>query len=388
MPARSDNKSAEAGPYAVARVRTETTNPHTGNWLETDIYHPVLNGAIDPRGAPYPALVFARGFLAWPRLYAGNARHLASWGYLVAIPHFPDEHVEHRASDVGHVFSYLAGQNADGSSRFFQQIDARRFGLVGHSLGGLTTMMVAARDGRIKAAVALDPVRPPGVWWKGSWDYRAEGPGLTTPLAVIAAPAQRCNLFAGYRRMYAAAGSGHKAEYVLVNGSHCDYMDMPNSSHAAMQTCSAACGRAFSEERLRLVEEYTAAWFNYYLRGDTGGYGQIFGPGLSADVQAHRIVAKIATAPRDLRAKTAGSKVHLTWSAYDSPLVAGYHIYRAETEGQFGLLPLAAVGRVGMYEDASAVPGHICFYALASYDPAGQEHGRAFAGPVTIPFQD
>ena len=380
-------RPAEMGPYALARVLARTTNPGTGHRLRADIYYPGLDGALDPRGAPYPALVFAHGFLATPFMYSGNGRHLASWGYVVAIPDFPDEDVELRASDVGHLFSCLEALNADEDSRFFQQIDARRFGLVGHSLGGLTTMMVSARDVRVKAAVALDPVRPPGVWRKGSWDYRAEGPGLSAPLAVIAAPAQRCNLFANYRKMYAAAGSSHKAQYVLVNGSHCDYMDVPSSHHFAVETCSRLCGKAFSEERLRLVERYTTAWFNYYLKADTAGYDHIFGAGLSDDVQAERIVADIATAPGGLKAEAAGSGVHLTWSAYDILPVAGYHIYRAETEGQFGEQPLASGGRLGTYVDASAVPGHTYFYALASYDPAGQEHGRALAGPVTIPLR-
>jgi pimeloyl-ACP methyl ester carboxylesterase len=377
----------EAGPYAVACVRAKTINSRTGSRLEADLYYPSLDGAMDPQGAPYPALVFVRGFLARPFMYAGNGRHLASWGYVVAIPNLPDEDAEIRASDVEHMFSCLEALHADESSRFFQKIDVYRFGVVGHSLGGLTTMIVAARDARIKAAVALDPVNPPDVWWKGNWNHRAEGPGLSAPLAVIAAPAQRCNLFAGYRKMYGTAGSAHKAQYVLVNGSHCDYMDLP-ASHPYIQGCCAACGRAFSEERLHLVETYTAAWFSYYLKHDMEGYDQIFGPGLRADVRANRIVAQIATAPRDLKAEMAGSQVHLTWGVCDDPLVAGYHLYRAEAEGQFGAQPLASIGRLSAYVDASVVPGHTYFYALASHDPAGQEHGRALAGPVTIPLGD
>jgi dienelactone hydrolase len=380
---------AETGPYAVAQIRAKTINPDTGKRLKADIYYPSLDGGMDPQGTPYPALVFAHGFLAKSFMYAGNGRYLASRGYIVAIPDFPDEDTEQRASVAGHLFSRLEDLNADGDSRFFQQIDVARFGLVGHSLGGLTTLMVAARDVRVKAAVALDPVRPPHtphIWRKGSWDYQAEAPGLTAPLAVIAAPAQRCNLFAAYRKMFAAAGSGHKAQYVLVNGSHCDYMDVP-SSQFYVDTCSRLCGKAFSEERMRLVERYTAAWFNYYLKADTAGYDHIFGAGLSDDVQADRIVVDIATAPGDLKAEAAGSQVQLTWSVYDNPPVTGYHIYRAESEAQFGAQPLASVGCLGTYEDASAAPGHTYIYALASHDAAGQEHGRAFAGPLKIPLR-
>lgn len=138
---------------------------------------------------------------------------------------------------------------------------------------------------------------------------------------------------------------------------------------------------------MRLVERYTAAWFNYYLKADTAGYDHIFGAGLSDDVQANRIVADIATAPGDLKAQTAGSEVDLTWSVYNNLPVTGYHIYRAESEAELGAQPLASVGRQGTYRDASAVPGHTYFYALASHDVAGQEHDRAFAGPVDIPLR-
>nr|NIV29030.1 hypothetical protein [Anaerolineae bacterium] len=98
---------AETGPYAVARIRAKTVNQGNGHRLKADIHYPSLEGAMDSRGAPYPALVFAHGFMARSFMYGGNGRHLASWGYVVAIPDFPDEDTELRASDVGHLFSCL-----------------------------------------------------------------------------------------------------------------------------------------------------------------------------------------------------------------------------------------------------------------------------------------
>ena len=67
--------------------------------------------------------------------------------------------------------------------------------------------------------------------------------------------------------------------------------------------------------------------------------------------------------------------------------ILGYHVYRAESDAELGAQPLASVDCQGTYKDASTVPGHTYVYALASHDAAGQEHGRAFAGPVEIPLR-
>ena len=103
------------------------------------------------------------GYLASPSYYTGNGRHLASWGYIVAMPAFPSEISEDRASDVQYLLSYLEGENANSASMFHDRIAVDKLGVIGHSLGGATTLMVAARDSRIKAAVALDPGNLPSV---------------------------------------------------------------------------------------------------------------------------------------------------------------------------------------------------------------------------------
>ena len=189
----------QPGPYTTASVIITTTNPSTGSELVTDLHYPASGAGVDPSGAPYPTLVFALGFMASPSGYVGYGEHLGSWGYIIAIPDFPDEDREIRASDIRHLFSYLEAENSNEASPFFQMIDSDRFGLAGHSLGGLSTMMVASRDARINmAGVPLDPADSPF----SSWDYAAELPNITAPLAVIGAPAQICNNQAAYNDMY------------------------------------------------------------------------------------------------------------------------------------------------------------------------------------------
>jgi predicted dienelactone hydrolase len=85
--------------------------------MDADIYYPSSVSGVDPGGAPYATLVFAHGFLASPSGYTGHGEHLASWGYIVAIPDFPDEDTEIRTSDIQHLFSYLEAENANGIMR-------------------------------------------------------------------------------------------------------------------------------------------------------------------------------------------------------------------------------------------------------------------------------
>ncbi len=365
----------QAGPYAVGQVTVTITNPNTGSQLATAIYYPSSGTSVDPSGAPYATLVFAPGFLAslvgTTSTYPGNGRHLASWGYIVAIPSFPSEDVEVRASDVQYLFSYLEAENANPGSRFFRQMDTSRLGMAGHSLGGVSTMMVAARDSRIKAGVALDPAyRPPFVG--SGWDPNKDALHITVPLAVIGAPTQTCNADGVYNDIYPLVGSYHKAKLVIANGSHCDFMDTDNS--LARAGCYLVCGGSFSQDRLRLVERYTAAWFNYYLRGEAEYYTYVYGSKADEDIQAGRMTRDVQTAPLGLSATGQPGAVTLNWTSSDYPVVAGYNIYRRQQSGSYPSVPYAQVGRVSSFVDADVVPGQRYFYVLRSRDTAGNEH--------------
>jgi dienelactone hydrolase len=298
---------------------------------------------------------------------------LASWGYIVAIPNFPDEDIEVRASDVGYLFSYLEGENDNSASPFFQKIDTQRFALTGHSLGGVNTMMLAARDARVKmAGVALDPAGGPAVFGNSQWDYEAEAPEITAPLLVIGGQAGFCNSSAQYNAMYPAIGATHKAKFVIANGGHCDFMDTDEPLQTTL--CSLLCGGQFSQERLKLAERYSAAWFNYYLRLDTDYYTYLYGGKAEEDVQAGRITRDVQTAPRDVAARSRFRAVELNWTLYNHPIIAGYNIYRSEQSGHYSSAPYAQVGRASSYMDTNATPGQLYFYVLRSRDAAGNEH--------------
>jgi len=375
------------GPFAVAQRTIVTTNPDTGNQIQTVLYYPANGDEVDPAGAPYAALVFAHGFMATTSSYPGDGEHLASWGYIVAMPNFPNENTAVRASDAQHVLDYLEAENTEPSSLFYGKIDAGRLGIAGHSLGGLTTVMVSARDTRIRAAVALDPVNPPD-FVAMEWDYETEAPQITAPVLVIGAPAQYCNSFANYNDMYPLIGSEHKAKIVLTNGSHCDFMLTDNQ--AFYTACYWMCGGSYNANRVRLPVGYMTAWFNYYLRSQTEYYTYLYGAEAQADVQAGLVASVAHTAPRNVTAESLSNGIRLGWDLSSYEVVAGYNVYRSTVSGDYPGAPYAEVGRQAYYTDSATALGNRYYYLVKSRDAAGNEHASssevsAVAGQLSTP---
>jgi hypothetical protein len=361
----------DIGPLQVSSVSLTLFDSASGQTLPIDIYFPSQNGEVDPAHSPYATIVFARGFLSSPGNYTENGKHLASWGYIVALPDFPSEDTEARAADVLYVISYLEAQNLSIGSRFHTRIDTGRIGMLGHSLGGLTALMVAGRDARVKAAVALDPVNPPALA-NTPWDYRLEGPNIDTATAIVGAPSQVCNNLAGYEEIYPYLGADHKALWVLANGSHCDFVGAPDPLQRS--ACYSLCGGAYDSSRIRIGERYTTAWFNYYLRGQTEYYSYLFGAPAQADVAAGRVTNQVDTGPRNVAAEGQQGAIALTWNMSSNPLIAGYNVYRASSGGDYPTSPTYRTGRTPGFRDEGVAPLQEYYYWVASRDSAGNEH--------------
>lgn len=360
----------EPGPCTVA---SQTVNINGA--LETDVYYPITDTCPITITAPYPAVAFAHGFSMFGfsdgrAENVGNGEHLASWGYVVAIPDLPDG-AEERITDTLTALSYLETETGTPGSFLYQQVDTDRLATAGHSLGGATALAVAARDARVKAVVALDPVYHTGGPTGGDpiWDPETEAPNITVPTGILGAPPSDCNADADYADIYPLVGATHKASYLVVGASHCDFTDPGNSF------CYTFCGGGSTNiTRTQLSQSYMTAWFNYYLYLNTDHYTHLYGDELDVDVQADLIIATVQTAPRDVAATGQFGAVELTWTLYDHPIIAGYNIYRSLQSGDYSDVPYAQVGTESSYTDAGVVPAQEYFYVLRSRDPAGNEH--------------
>jgi predicted dienelactone hydrolase len=146
--------------------------------LVTEIWYPIApqsstsaqetrNAPLTLSGAPYPLVVYSHGFMSVRTGGAYLARHLISYGYVVAAPEFPlsksgapggptSLDLGNQAGDVHFVIDQLLALSADAQSPLQGSVDRERIGLTGLSLGGSTTFLAAfhptLRDPRVHAA--------------------------------------------------------------------------------------------------------------------------------------------------------------------------------------------------------------------------------------------
>jgi dienelactone hydrolase len=342
--------------------------------VQTFIYYPSASQCSVGPSAPYPGIAFAHGFSMFgfsdgAKENTGNGEHLASWGYVVAIPKLSDG-AETRIAETVAVLNYLETQASTPGSFLYQKVDVTRLATAGHSLGGATALAMAARDSRIKAVAALDPVYHEGDFGgEGDpvWHPEAEGPNITAPTGILGAPPSSCNAQSDYTDIYPLVGATHKASFLIGGASHCDFADPGNTF------CSFTCGST-DPSRTRLSQKYMTAWFNYYLHFNPEYYAYLYGANADSDVASGLITREVSTAPRGLTATGFTGTVTLQWTLYDHPIISGYNIYRRQSGESYSETPLAHIGPSAVYLDTDVVGDQVYSYTLRSYDPAGNLH--------------
>ena len=250
----------ETGPCTVEKMHLEYDG------LGLDFFSPVDGTCSSWSNAPYPGLVFAHGFSMMGLTdgvadLSGYGEHLASWGYWLALPALPDD-AETRISDLRKVLDRLLLESNQISSPIYKKIDPDRIAASGYSLGGATALAAAARDERITAVVALDPVyHEGGFQGEGEpiWNPEIEGKDILIPTGIIGSPPSECNAQADYEDIFSYLGAQHAAAYLLVGASHCDFLDPGNSY------CPIFCSGTLSPARTKMSQRYLTAWLNYYL---------------------------------------------------------------------------------------------------------------------------
>jgi predicted dienelactone hydrolase len=248
---------------------------------------------VAPADGVFPVLVFSHAAASSPIQSIFLTSHLASHGFVVAAPTHPGstfddclgcgdqarmesllrDSAANRPAEVSQTLDLLISMNTDARSPFFGVLDTSRAGVMGHSWGGYTAIIVAATDPRFHAALAMAPVADDTV---ARYARRLEEPVLvmTSALDDITPFSPQTQLFAGI--------PAATPRYLL---------DFPQGGHTAYsEVCpvgTPGCrrgelGEARSHE---LVNAYATAFLERYVVGDTR-YAPVLSPAMGGrDVQ-------------------------------------------------------------------------------------------------------
>ena len=229
----------------------------------------------------HPVVVVTPGFTGTFTDYTFLTEDLASRGYVVvAVDHtyeataveFPDGRVEQgvfgsyltrytrsdpqalafavsvRLADLGFVVNKLSAVNGGGDQDFADKLDLSRIALLGHSLGGLTTLLGVEKDGQFRAGISLDGLVPDRLT-----------PPTTTPVLLVKAGINPwnendCQLWSALR--------GNRVAVSLPGAEHIALSDAVWLGSGAVAT-----GPMGIEKTIAAIRETSAAFLNAAFTG-------------------------------------------------------------------------------------------------------------------------
>jgi predicted dienelactone hydrolase len=149
----------QPGPYGVQpKLRWQLEDKSRNRRFYADIYQPQRQ-----RGGKTPVIVFSHGLASRPEDFATLGEHLASYGYFVIMPQHPGSDFQQaqallsglsrevfyknefldRPKDVSYVLDELERRN---QREFSGRLDLSSVGIIGHSFGGTTALLVAGAE--------------------------------------------------------------------------------------------------------------------------------------------------------------------------------------------------------------------------------------------------
>lgn len=280
------------------------------------VYYPALSngkGAVpDERHAPYPGLVFAHGYMANASAYTHMGNLLGSHGYVTALftaseqtgnplallrkmmyraalgggeVHPPSttqplKAIQRERDAITKTITYLSTDPMG-----IVQTDA--LGIVGHSLGGMTSLQEAAQDTRLHAIVACSAVNIKMIvdtLLRGMGSTIAEqmmgnstfATGIKIPSLFIHGMNDQLTPFEHGLSYYHMITNTPK-EALAIHGSTKPMNRLRLKPHIL--------GLAMSpDEYTPLVSKYIVNWFNFFLYGDQDCWPYLFGNHIRDDL--------------------------------------------------------------------------------------------------------
>lgn len=260
------------GPYQSGW--TSASLNRDGRNLNTIIYYPSFvegsNAQIDTLNGTYQVVAFGHGFFMQNSYYISLFKHLASYGFVVIAPQFPDVNHLQLGYDLLFCANYIKSQNQNPDSRFYNLIDTTKTGLSGHSMGGGASLLAAANDASITVAAPLAAAE-------------------TNPSAILV-----MNQIQGVVYLISAQNDGItpvntnqlpmfnnampvKGLPIIKGGNHTKFMD------TRIFDFTDPNGYLTAAQQLTATRKYLTSVFNLFLKQDTSYFKYAFGDEAQSD---------------------------------------------------------------------------------------------------------
>jgi dienelactone hydrolase len=212
--------------------------------MAVDVYLPEA-----PQSAP--VVMLAHGFTQDRKYHANQGKRLAAEGYVVLIPslvRFAD-HAGH-GRDLVALLDWVERQQDDQASPLHGRVKKGSAAACGHSAGGLSALLAAAADPRIRVLVLLDAVD-----WHGLGAKAAAN--LKIPTLSVCAEASAWNAN-GSPEQLAAALPEPKRTVKIAGANHLEAQDPANRLGEPL------VGKVNPERQQRFTTEMVA-WIKEHL---------------------------------------------------------------------------------------------------------------------------
>lgn len=228
-------RPAPAERFVVSR--REIAVSRDGRPLRTVIFHPTVGRIGGQWAVPdgtFPLILFSHGLRGSPEIYEQSLRTVASAGFVVAAPAYPNTSagaaeynpvdLVNQPADASAVITAVLALNTAADDPLAGHLDPNRVGAMGHSAGGYTTMglLAAARDARVRSAVVIAG---------GSLGGSYSAPPV--PVLFVHGSADAVVPYTQGRAAYERV-PWPKAFLTIVDGGHADYLDRRSPATAAV----------------------------------------------------------------------------------------------------------------------------------------------------------
>lgn len=259
-----------AQPYTIGHTTITFNDPNrtggfgsgggSGRQMQTEIYYPGVSEGEDVAVASgeFPVIIFGHGFVMTWDSYNNIWEEFVPQGYVMAFLRTEGSispNHEDFGLDLRQVAEKMQELNANSGSLFYQAL-TNKTAIMGHSMGGGSSVLASANNVDIATYVGLAPaetnpsavsaaanVSVPSLIFSGSSD------GVTPPQDH-------------HIPIYEALGSSCKYFVNILDGSHCYFA----SSSFTCDFGETSPGSLARLEQQDIMNDLLTLWFNYTLR--------------------------------------------------------------------------------------------------------------------------